>query len=96
MKRFLIFICGVIFYAVSVAILFYVVGFIGNFGVAKSLTVAHMVFAIGTSAFILIANQFEKRDLMATHAEYADYRGRVSMLAPVSQHRQTRILTTPK
>ena len=47
-----------------------------------TMTVAHLVFAIGTTAYILIAIQLEEHDLLAAHPEYEDYRRRVPMLVP--------------
>jgi protein-S-isoprenylcysteine O-methyltransferase Ste14 len=46
------------------------------------MTLAHLVFAIMTTAYILVAIQLEERDLVAEHPEYADYRKRVPMLLP--------------
>ena len=46
------------------------------------MTAAHLVFAIVTTAYILIAIHFEERDLAAEHPEYAGYRERVPMLIP--------------
>jgi protein-S-isoprenylcysteine O-methyltransferase Ste14 len=52
------------------------------------MTVTHLVFALATSAYILIAIQFEERDLLAAHPEYEDYRIRVPMLVPLTKRRQ--------
>ncbi len=48
-----------------------------------TMTSAHLVFAIMTTAYILVAIQLEERDLLAEHgAAYASYRRRVPMLIP--------------
>jgi protein-S-isoprenylcysteine O-methyltransferase Ste14 len=47
-----------------------------------TMTVTHLVFALATSAYILIAIPLEERDLVAGHPEYEDYRRRVPMLVP--------------
>jgi methanethiol S-methyltransferase len=52
------------------------------------MTVAHLVFAVATTAYILIAIQLEERDLMAEHPEYAQYRKRVPMLVPFTKRRR--------
>ena len=66
-------------------------GFLLGFWAAPVMTVAHLVFALATTAYILIAIQLEERDLMEMHPEYAEYRRRVPMLIPFigrrSQHK---------
>lgn len=47
-----------------------------------TMTVTHLVFAIATAAYILIAIQLEERDLMDAHPEYRAYREQVPMLIP--------------
>ena len=47
-----------------------------------SMSVTHLVFAVMSTAYILVAIQFEERDLVAAHPEYAEYRRRVPMLIP--------------
>jgi protein-S-isoprenylcysteine O-methyltransferase Ste14 len=47
------------------------------------MTVTHLIFAAATTAYILIAIQFEERDLLAAHPEYGAYRQQVPMLMPL-------------
>src|SRR5262249_43764125 len=59
------------------------VGWFFAFWAAPTMTVAHLVFALLTAAYILIAIQLEERDLLAAHGEaYAEYRRHVPMLVP--------------
>lgn len=57
-------------------------GFIVAFWAAPTMTVTHALFALMTTAYILVAIQLEERDLQAVHPEYAAYRRRVPMLVP--------------
>jgi len=47
-----------------------------------SMSVTHLVFALGSTVYILVGVRFEERDLIAAHPEYAEYRRRVPMLIP--------------
>ncbi len=59
------------------------VGWLFAFWATPTMTVAHLVFALATTAYILIAIQFEERDLVAAHGDdYRLYRARVPMLVP--------------
>ena len=58
------------------------VGWFFAFWCTPTMTATHLVFALATSAYILVAIRFEEHDLVAAHPEYADYRRRVPMLVP--------------
>ncbi|MGB8692270.1 MAG: methanethiol S-methyltransferase, partial [Steroidobacteraceae bacterium] len=63
------------------------VGWLFIFWSTPKMTVTHLVFAVATTAYILIAIQFEERDLMTAHPEYEGYRQRVPMLVPFLKRR---------
>jgi methanethiol S-methyltransferase len=59
------------------------VGWFFAFWMTPRMTYAHLLFAVATTAYILIAIQFEERDLVREFgASYEDYRRRVPMLIP--------------
>ena len=64
------------------------VGWLFIFWATPTMTVAHLVFALATTAYILVAIQFEEHDLIDAHPEYADYRRRVPMLIPSLKRRE--------
>jgi len=58
-------------------------GFFLAFWATPTMTLGHLLFATGMSAFMLVAIQFEERDLIATFGEvYVRYRRRTGMLLP--------------
>ena len=58
------------------------VGWLTVFWFTPTMTVAHMLFAMMCTGYILIAIQLEESDLKAALPEYADYQVRVPMLVP--------------
>jgi len=59
------------------------VGWLVIFWATPTMTVAHLVFAVMTTAYILIAIQLEERDLIDAFGEtYVAYRRRTPMLVP--------------
>jgi protein-S-isoprenylcysteine O-methyltransferase Ste14 len=59
-------------------------GFVIAFWATPRMTLGHLVFAIATSVYILIALQLEERDLVTYHGDaYKQYMKRVSMLMPI-------------
>src|SRR5438093_1246907 len=60
------------------------VGFIVAFWATPRMTTGHLVFAVATTVYILIAIQLEEHDLMSFYGEaYQKYRQQVSMLIPL-------------
>ncbi len=61
------------------------VGWFFAFWATPTMTVSHLVFAVMTTAYILVAIQLEERDLETFHPEYRDYKARVPRLIPFTK-----------
>jgi protein-S-isoprenylcysteine O-methyltransferase Ste14 len=58
------------------------VGWFFAFWCTPTMTLTHLLFALMTTAYILVAIRLEERDLVAALPEYSEYRKQVPMLLP--------------
>jgi protein-S-isoprenylcysteine O-methyltransferase Ste14 len=64
------------------------VGWLFAFWMTPTMTLAHLLFSLATTAYILLAIQFEERDLVREHGSaYTRYRSSVPMLVPFMHRR---------
>lgn len=66
------------------------VGWFFAFWMTPVMTLAHLLFSVATTAYILLAIQFEERDLIREHGKkYESYRQTVPMLVPFTGKRSS-------
>ncbi len=72
------------------------VGWLFAFWMTPVMTFSHLLFSIATTAYILLAIQFEERDLVSEYGHaYEEYRQAVPMLVP-SLRKRSSVINAPE
>jgi protein-S-isoprenylcysteine O-methyltransferase Ste14 len=73
------------------------VGWLFAFWMTPLMTSAHLLFSIATTAYILVAIQFEERDLVREYGNaYEEYKQAVPMLVPSLRKRESAVIKAPE
>lgn len=66
------------------------VGWLGIFWFTPTMTITHLLLAVGTTLYIFAGIKLEERDLEAAHPEYSQYKRKVPALVPSFRRRLAR------
>ena len=66
-------------------------GWLGIMWFTPTMTISHLVFAIGSTAYIFMGMTLEERDLEKAHPEYRQYKSKVPALFPSFSRRLSKV-----